>query len=202
MNSNTKIIALTLLATTIIAAWATFATNNTSTWITNVFKQWQNLTKEQKEYFGNNKIKFWKWWMWFRWHWKWCWVEWMMWWFWIVNNQLTTEEKTKLESMTDTEKQAFFEAKRVEGEKKNEANEVVIDKLLNWEVLTDADKVIVNEIKVKRAEMKAKKIEMQEMKALIDKQNAGTTLTTDEQAKLDAFKAKMPQKWWRWFDRD
>jgi hypothetical protein len=44
---------------------------------------------------------------------------------------LTDEEKTKLESMTDEEKKAFFETKRTELEAKQEAKEAVIDKLLN-----------------------------------------------------------------------
>jgi hypothetical protein len=45
--------------------------------------------------------------------------------------KLTDEEKTKLQSMSDTEKKAFFETKRTEAEAKQQAKEAVIDKLLN-----------------------------------------------------------------------
>jgi len=43
---------------------------------------------------------------------------------------LTDEEKTSLASMTDEQKQAFFEAKREAAKLKIEARESVIDKLL------------------------------------------------------------------------
>lgn len=187
MNSNTKTIALTLLATSIVAVWATLAS---STWTVNnktdLFKNTQNISE-----------------FWF-WHWK-KWM--MMWWMWGLahwfgkNNELTTEEKTKLESMTNDEKKAFFEAKRIELEAGIEARETVIDKLLNWETLTTEDKKIVEEIKTQRAEMKTKRQEMEEIRNLMEKQRSWETLTTDEQTKLDEFKSNMPQRWWKWFWR-
>jgi hypothetical protein len=43
--------------------------------------------------------------------------------------------------------------------------------------------------------MKAKKAEMDEIKTIMEKSKNGETLTADEQTKLDAFKAKMPQRY-------
>jgi uncharacterized coiled-coil DUF342 family protein len=68
--------------------------------------------------------------------------------------------------------------------------------------LTDSDKTIVQEIKTERAEMKAKKAEMEEIKKIMEKSKNGETLTTDEQSKLDAFKAKMPQRPERGYNED
>ncbi len=96
--------------------------------------------------------------------------------------------------MTDEQKQAFFEAKRQEQEVKMEAREVVIDKILNGETLTDEQKVIVEEIKAQRAEHKAKKAEMESVRVLFEKVKNGETLSSDEQTKLDEFKANMPQR--------
>lgn len=188
MNSNTKTIALTLLATSIVAAWATLASS--SSWTIN--NQINKLQSTEISDFGF-------------WHWK----KWMMMWkmwdfshgFGFMNNELTTEEKTKLESMTNDEKKSFFEAKRVELEASIEARETVIDKLLNWETLTIEDKKIVEEIKTQRAEMKTKRQEMEEIRNLMEKQRSWETLTTDEQTKLDEFKSNMPQRWWKWFWR-
>ncbi len=109
-------------------------------------------------------------------------------------HNLTDEEKTQLESMTDEQKQAFFETKRAEQEAKMEAREIVIDKLLNGETLTDAEKLIVEEIKTERAEQKQRKLQAEELRTLFEKSKNWETLTTDEQAKLDELKASMPQK--------
>lgn len=109
-------------------------------------------------------------------------------------HNLTDEEKTQLESMTDEQKQAFFETKRAEQESKMEARETVIDKLLNGETLTDAEKLIVEEIKTERAEQKQRKLQAEELRTLFEKSKNWETLTTDEQAKLDELKASMPQK--------
>ena len=113
---------------------------------------------------------------------------------WKMWNNLTAEEKTSLKSMTDIQKKEFFDKKRTENEAKIDAREAVIDKLLSWETLTDSDKIIVQEIKTKRAEEKVKRTEMREIRTLIDRQRNGETLTTDEQTKLDSFKAKMPKR--------
>lgn len=128
---------------------------------------------------------------------EWRWGRWMrggeMWW---TMTKLTDEEKTKLKSMTDAEKKAFFEQKRTEAEAKMEAREAVMDKLIAWETLsTDAEKAIQKEIiaeraaqKTARAEMKTKQAAEQksreEIKAIIAKKAAWTALTTDETNKL------------------
>ena len=71
--------------------------------------------------------------------------------------ELTTEEKTALESMTDAEKKAFFESKQTEAKVKMETRESVIDKLLAGTTLTSEEETIRQEIIKERAEMKAKK---------------------------------------------
>lgn len=220
---NTKILAGTLVAA-LLATTAAYAANtetSSTKWI--FWKQKIELTDEQKSQMQEAKALFeklkngetltaeqqtkldelkenipqrWfgKWGKWFGW--KWRWWEWFdqRWGFWGEFHNLTDEEKTTLESLSDEEKQAFFEKKREEQEAKMESREAVIDKLLNAESLSDADKVIVEEIKVQRAEHKARKLEMQAMKVLFDKVKNGETLTVDEQAKLDELKTNMPQK--------
>ena len=62
------------------------------------------------------------------------------------------------------------------------------------DTLTDEQKVIVEEIKAQRAEHKAKKAEMKSVRVLFEKVKNGETLSSDEQTKLDEFKANMPQR--------
>jgi len=69
-------------------------------------------------------------------------------------NWLTTEEKTSLESMTNEEKKAFFEARKFEKKAKRDSREGVIDKLLAWEVLTADEEVVRAEIIKERADRK------------------------------------------------
>ena len=166
---------------------------------------------------------------------------------------LTEDEKASLESMTDTEKQAFFAAKKSEMEAQKIAHKAVIDaliagqsltadqeamrlemlakmqddshprrdggdiieKLLAGDALTDAEQtelVKMQELRAvreaekakidamsetereayftaKKAEMDAK---METLKPIFEKQKAGETLTAEEQAQLDAFKAEHP----------
>lgn len=110
---------------------------------------------------------------------------------------LTDAEKTKLATMTDTEKQAFFETKMTAEKALRDAKETVIDKLINGETLSDAEKATLATIKTERAQEKAERADreakMTEIKPILEKVRAGTTLTADEQAKLDAFKATMPK---------
>ena len=104
--------------------------------------------------------------------------------------ELTDAEKTALSSMSDSEKQAFFEKKRAEMEAKRDAHEAVIDKLLAGTALTTDEETVRQEIIKDRADMKAKRAEMDanrtKMEAIIAKQKSGTTLTSDEQALLDS----------------
>lgn len=107
-------------------------------------------------------------------------------------SNLTDAEKTKLAVMTDAEKKAFFEAKITEQKALHDAKEAVIDKLINGETLNDAEKATLAIIKTERAAQKteraAQEAKMTEMKTIMEKVKAGTTLTTDEQTKLDAMK--------------
>jgi len=112
---------------------------------------------------------------------------WMM--MWMMN--LTDEEKTSLESMTDDEKKSFFETKRKELELKQEQRETVIDKLLAGETLTSAEELIRKEIITQRTEMKNHKIQMDEMKTLMDKEKSGETLTTEEKTRLEELQTLM-----------
>lgn len=98
--------------------------------------------------------------------------------------------------MTDTEKKAFFEAKFTADKALRDAKEAVIDKLINGETLSDTEKATLETIKTERAAQKAERVareaEMATIKPILEKVKAGTTLSADEQTKLDAWKAKMP----------
>lgn len=200
---KTKIITWLVLAS-VVTAWAvTFAATDTNTWntVSNLKHKFERWISESTSEF---RMKWDKWERMWGERWEMGWMFGMMW----AKTQLTDEEKTKLESMTDAEKQAFFEQKRTEAEAKVEAREAVIDKLLNWETLTDAEKVIAEEIKTQRAEAKKQREEMKtkqaEMKAkmdaikpLLEKQKAWTALTDTEKAKI--FDVMWSMKQGRWF---
>lgn len=98
---------------------------------------------------------------------------------------LTDDEKKSLESMTDAQKKEFFQKKMDEQKAKMDARDAVIDKLLNGESLSDADKIIVTEIKAERVKMKAERAQMDTIRAKLDKNEA---LTTEEQTLLDTHK--------------
>ena len=100
---------------------------------------------------------------------------------------LTDDEKKSLENMTDTQKKEFFQKKMNEQKAKMDARDAVLDKLLNGESLSDADKVIVTEIKAERVKMKTKGAQMDNIRTKIDKNE---TLTTEEQTFLDAHRPK------------
>ncbi|MDD2891639.1 MAG: hypothetical protein PHQ95_01620 [Candidatus Gracilibacteria bacterium] len=112
-------------------------------------------------------------------------------------SQLTDAEKAELATMTNTEKQAFFEAKMTEQKALHDAKEAVIDKLINGEILSDSEKATLAIIKTERDTAKTERLarekQITELKPIMEKMRAGTSLTTDEQAKLDAFRATMPQ---------
>lgn len=146
-------------------------------------------------------------WIWFLWFGRWEWKNWMnfdktkrtnnerpLMMMWMMN--LTDEEKTSLESMTDDEKKSFFETKRKEFELKQEKRETVIDKLLAGETLTSDEEVIRKEIINQRTEMKNHKIQMDEMKTLIDKEQSWETLTTEEKTRLEELQKLMKKTMW------
>lgn len=126
----------------------------------------------------------------------------------FMGAELTDAEKTALESMTDTEKQTFFETKRTEQKAKIEAHANVIDKLLAWSSLTSEEETLRQEIIKERAERKlereTREAEMEAIQPILEKKRNWETLTTDEQTKLDSFHANRPGKWWmrgRWMHR-
>lgn len=185
MKNNVKILAGALItAITAASIWVSFAdetTTTTSTWVVNKKFERQELTTEQKSQmeamraildkkrnwetltaeeetqlaeFEANKPEMWRWeWKMGKWQWKGRWDK------GGFINDLTTEEKTALESMTDDEKKAFFETKKAENDAKRIAHENVIDKLLSWEKLTAEEEVVRTEIIKERAERKADKIQ-------------------------------------------
>ena len=105
--------------------------------------------------------------------------------------QLTADEKAKVATMTDAEKKTFYAEKIAEAKAKKIARENVMDKLINGEALTDSEKVVLAEIKTERAAMKARqadmKAKMDAIRPILEKKKAGTALTADEQAQLNAF---------------
>jgi Spy/CpxP family protein refolding chaperone len=119
--------------------------------------------------------------------------------------ELTEEQKTQIESMSQDEKKAFFQTKKTEMHADREAKENVIDKLLAGETLTSDEEILKDEIIVQRAEKKLKMEERQankeEMKTIIDKKKNGEALTQDEEAKLEEMKShgkKWGKKGWKW----
>jgi hypothetical protein len=180
MKNNVKILAGALIgAVAVTSIWMTFAnetTNSTSTTnkkferqeltteqktemeairsILDKKRNWETLTAEEETQlaeFEANKPEMWKK---GKWMWMWKWFD--KWGKDGFMNDLTAEEKTALESMTNDEKKAFFETKKSEMQAKRQSHEAVIDKLLAWEVLTANEEVVRNEIIVQRAERKAK----------------------------------------------
>jgi hypothetical protein len=110
------------------------------------------------------------------------------------DEQLTDAEKTALQTMSDVQKKAFFKTKRDQFEAKMTSHEVVIDKVLNGDALTDSEKQILEEVKKERADRKLKKAEFDAIRPILDKKMTGEILTGDEQAKLDAFEKTHPRK--------
>lgn len=78
-----------------------------------------------------------------------------------------------------------------------DAKEGVIDKVINGEPLSDTEKATLTTIKTERATMKAERVareaKLAEIQPIMAKVKVGTTLTTDEQTKLNAFKKEMKQ---------
>lgn len=122
--------------------------------------------------------------------------------------ELTEEQKTEIENMSQDEKKVFFEAKKSEMHAQREAKENVIDKLLAGETLTSDEEILKDEIIVQRAEKKLKMEEKQankeEMKSIIEKNKNGEELTQDEEAKLEEMKShgkkwgKKGSRWEKW----
>lgn len=185
---NKKIITSAVVIATLIAGSATYAATDTSITGSGV-----NKTMHSQGFWPMMK----NWWMGNRWNnmmnntgiwfWKNGWL-----------NQLTDAEKTSLSTMTNQQKQDFFAKKKIDAVAKATLRENVIDKLLAGTVLTTEEEAIRQEIITERAAVKAKKDEMVAIQAIMEKNKSGQVLTVDEQTKLNAFIAKMPNGWKEW----
>lgn len=172
--------------------------NNSNSWLT----FWSGTNLEKNLFWKEKWCWCWKkmekWFKWERnenWSWGLIWNEnfWFKWMPWFID--LTSDEKTKLENMTNDEKKVFFDSKKLENDKKIESRELVIDKLLNGTTLTSEEELIKQEIITQRNEMKTKKVEMEEMRKLMEKVKNWETLTNEEQTKVNEFQSKFPKKW-------
>lgn len=109
-------------------------------------------------------------------------------------DNLTDAEKTTLQSLSETEKKAFFEKKMTEEKAKRDKEEAIIDKLLAGTSLTAEEETTRQEIIKSRAERKTKMAEMEqkrtEIEAILKKKEAGTTLTADEEKILSSMPAR------------
>lgn len=109
--------------------------------------------------------------------------------------QLTQEEKTALASMTDEEKQAFFEAKKLEMEAQRAEHKNVIDKLIAGQTLTADEEAtrleMLTKIEDKTANMDHP---AREGTDIIKKLLAGDELSTDELTKLAEMQAKHAER--------
>lgn len=97
----------------------------------------------------------------------------------------STEEATRLEIVAKmNEKEA-----NTEGKKRGWNNESVgiMKKLVNLEELTAEEKTTLTEMKAKKEEREAAK---EAISPILEKKKAGTELTEDEEAQLEAFKAE------------
>lgn len=226
---NNKVLSAILL-TWIIATWFAWLSKaddiTTGSNSTNSFKEfrhfnweWQNLTDEQKaqmeeiktilekkknwetltsdeqnklDEFEANRPQWWFEWKWHKWH---DWFEKGFMW-----SNLTDEEKTALESMSDDEKKQFFETKMQEAKAEKEVKEAVIDALLEGKTLTSEQEVLRAQIIQERADMKAKmeerQAQMEEIKTIMEKKQNWETLTDEEQSLLDEYN---PWKMWKWW---
>ncbi len=122
-----------------------------------------------------------------------------IWGYWLNNfNWLTTQEKTALETMTQSERQTFFQEKISENEEKRELHEKVLDKVLNWETLTAEEKTILEEIKSQRSER-------EKVRVIMEKRRNWETLTSEEKDILlnmqdRGWFSKRGWSWKRWWN--
>jgi len=105
---------------------------------------------------------------------------------------LTDEEKTALEAMSDEEKQEFFEAKKAEMKADKEAAKAVIDKLVAGESLTAAEEATRLEMLAKIEENTGK--HSKQWSEIIAKILAGDELSADEQTQLETMQAKHAER--------
>lgn len=120
-------------------------------------KSWETLTNDEQKKLNEIKADFegrkWKF---MRWD-----IEKIKKWKWWIMKSLSHDEINSLKNMTNLEKKAFFnekrELKKSEIKDKNVIkrwHQAVINKLINWESLNENEKIILDEIKIKRSERK------------------------------------------------
>lgn len=191
---NKKILA-GVLATWILALWATsvFAIDNSLT---------GSATKSVKTFSFDKENWFWE---------KrqegWCGMmkgnkmEWMKMGMGKNLMDLTEDEKTALKSMTDEEKQTFFENKQEENKKKMELRESVIGKLLNGETLTVDEETIRKEMIKERTDKKAEQEKRNKIQSILEKNSNGETLTEGEKELLLEHFLNNKQSKMKWFKK-
>lgn len=111
-------------------------------------------------------------------------------WFWKRKGfkNLTDEEKSEIENMSDAEKKAFFEAKKGARIIEKEAKKVVIDGLLNGEILRPEQTVLRVQMLKKMEEHPGRR--WGEHREIIKKLLQGETLSNEERAEIEEMKAK------------
>lgn len=107
---------------------------------------------------------------------------------------LTDEEKTALEAMSDDEKKAFFTAKKAEMNAQKEAGKAVIDKLINGESLTADEETTRLELLAKIESKSTDGKKLREGTALMIKVLAGSELTAEDEAALAEKQAKSAER--------
>lgn len=103
---------------------------------------------------------------------------------------LTEEEKTALQAMSDEEKKAFFEEKKAEMKAQKEAKKAVIDKLITGESLTASEEALRGEMLIKIEEGSHKR----DNADIIAKVLAGDALTDAEQIELVEMQEKHAER--------
>lgn len=107
---------------------------------------------------------------------------------------LTEEEKTALESMSDEEKQAFFEEKKAQMQAERQAEKAVIDKLIGGESLTADEEALRLELLAKFESEDTDGKDRRGGGDIIAKLLAGDELTDEEQTQLEQMQAKKAER--------
>ncbi len=107
---------------------------------------------------------------------------------------LTDEERTALESMSDEEKQAFFETKKAEMEAQKAAYKAVIDALIAGETLSTEQETLRAEMITRFEDEDNHHTHRRDGGDVILKLLQGETLTADEQTELADMQARHAER--------
>lgn len=107
---------------------------------------------------------------------------------------LTDEEKTEIEVMSDEEKKAFFTAKKSEMTAEKESKKVVMAALIAGETLTAEQEAIRLEMIANRADIDNTRSDKKEGSDIMGKILAGDELTIDEETQLVEMQAKRAER--------